>query len=199
MFPRAPELDYLMSWEYAFAGYPASGNETGFQVMWSELSYQLHNTLGREPTNEELIAEIDSRLLTAQNRIRTLIGMEQSDEVFHPYKYTVDENGIITLTGVKGIGAYTSLSAGEMEMPSNWALDIIAAGAFRENPEIRVINVPSTLVGINDGVFDGVELDPDDPFDTIHFYLDSCDSIFGLKLRKREKSSTSASTLTEFR
>lgn len=157
--------EYIDAWRYQAAGYMGVNGMTAYQTMWSYVYTQLTDpdTLA-EPTYEEVRAEIDRRLLTAENHIRRLMGLPEEEEVVHKYDYTVDENGIITLTAARGI-TYTDLTGEELDLPYGWALDCIGANAFAESPDLETVSLPESLVGIQHNAFAGVQIDPDDETD----------------------------------
>lgn len=88
--PEGSEEDYLAAWRYNMVGYPGYGDQTGYQLMWDNITVKLRKELGRSPTNEEVSSEMDSQLLVGENRLRVLLGMEQVTEVEHPYQFVVD-------------------------------------------------------------------------------------------------------------
>ena len=151
---------YLEQWRYPFAGYFDSGYSTAYQNMWNTIWQQLYDWDNWvAPDDDAVFAEVDRQLLTAENRLRSLLGMELLDQISHTYTYEVDEAGMVTLTAARGVTS-TDFSAGELEMPSGWALDYVGADAFAQSPDLRDVTLPETLAGICDGAFRGVQFDP---------------------------------------
>ncbi len=154
--PEGCEEDYVTAWRYFMAGYVDLYYMTAYQSMWSTIQDSLtdfeNNIL---PENDAVFAEVDRQLLAAENHIRALLGVAPADHLERPYTYTVDEDGYITLTAVKGLG-YADLTAESMDMPYGWALDYIAPGAFSLSPDLQMVNLPDNLAGIYDGAFTGV-------------------------------------------
>ena len=180
--PEGAEETYIDSWRYGMAGYASIGDQSAYQVMWSYIYTEL-NTAGdgTEPTDEEVRAELDSRLLVTENRVRTLLGVETIDAITHPYTYEVDENGIITLTEARGV-TNTGLTGEELEMPYGWALDYIGAGAFADSPDLDTVSLPDTLVGIHHNAFAGVQIDMEDESDGLMLITSGNNSIPALVL-----------------
>ena len=169
----------MLAWRYNLAGYPAAGEQTGFQVLWSEidrdnpgLSYQ------------EKMDKVDGIILEAENRMRVLLGMPEASQVTRPFTVVIDENDFITLVAARNIGSQTALSSDELDLPQNWALDFIASGAFRESPELRQVTVPETLTAIEHDAFAGLTFQEDDPYDVLYLYMADSSGIFGLNVRQ---------------
>ena len=163
--PQDAVEEYIDAWRYPAAGYMAVNGMSDYQTMWSYVYTELTDpdTL-EEPTNEEVCAEIDRRLLVAENHVRRLLGQPEVEEIVHKYDYTVDENGIITLTAARGI-TYTDLSGKELELPYGWTLDYIGANAFADSPDLETVSLPESLAGICHNAFAGVQIDLDDETD----------------------------------
>ena len=177
--PAGREEEYMLAWRYNLAGYPAAGEQTGFQVLWSEidrdnpgLSYQ------------EKMDKVDGIILEAENRMRVLLGMPEASQVTRPFTVVIDENDFITLVAARNIGSQTALSSDELDLPQNWALDFIASGAFRESPELRQVTVPETLAAIEHDAFAGLTFQEDDPYDVLYLYMADSSGIFGLNVRQ---------------
>ena len=163
--PEDTVEEYIDAWRYPAAGYMAVNGMTDFQTMWNYVYTELTDpdTLA-EPTIEETRAEIDRRLLGAENHIRRLLGQPEVEEIVHKYDYAVDENGIITLTAARGI-TYTDLTGEELDLPYGWTLDYIGANAFAESPDLETVSLPESLAGIQHNAFAGVQIDMDDESD----------------------------------
>lgn len=154
--PESLKEQYVEHWRYAFAGYLGIPPQSNYQAMWDNIQMELLDSLGMDYTDEAVTEQVDELLLTAENHVRTLLGMEKVGTATHRYRYTVDDNSYITLTGARDVG-YTELTADVMDMPSGWALDYIGAGAFAQSPELYEVRLPDTLVGIYSGAFTGVQ------------------------------------------
>lgn len=57
-------------WEYIFAGYDTA------EDMWAGVEADLAEQNGTEPTNEEILTEVNKRLVVSHNRIRAMMGLD---------------------------------------------------------------------------------------------------------------------------
>ena len=180
--PAGSEADYIAAWRCNIMGYAGNEALTAYQALWSSMEWQLYDQLWRDPTPQEVQEVVDGMLLSAENRIRTLLGMEAEDALHRTYTYAVDDIGLISLTATDGVGEWTDLSAATMDMPYGWALDIIGAGAFAGSPSLRGVSLPETLLAVEQDAFAGLTFDSDDPTDGLILYMDSADGVFDLRL-----------------
>ena len=164
--PEGSETDYLQSWRYAFVGYIADDTTSAYQLMWRDVYNEMFDYVNWvAPSINDVNAEVDRRLLVAENHTRRLLGMPDSGEVTRKYSYVTDELGYMTLTAARGL-TYTDLTPEELELPEGWFIDYIGTDAFRESPELRTVMMPETLSGIYMNAFRGVTFDEadDDPW-----------------------------------
>lgn len=166
--PEETEEDYIRQWRYAFEGYSGgydawSGEYmTAYQAIWNEV---YNGTDWSEL--DEVFAGADSVVLAGENRIRRMLGIDPADTVEHTYTYTIDGNGIITLTGARNVLSTDLSSMMGDDLPFGWSVDYIGRGAFANSPELRTLTIPTSLVGICDGAFEGITFsgtDEDDDF-----------------------------------
>ena len=68
--PEGWEDFYIEMWEYIFAGYD------NVEDMWSAVEADLTEINGTEPTNEEILNEVNKRLAVSHNRLRAMMGLE---------------------------------------------------------------------------------------------------------------------------
>ena len=68
--PEGWEDFYIEMWEYIFAGYD------NVEDMWSAVEADLTEINGTEPTNEEILNEVNKRLVVSHNRLRAMMGLE---------------------------------------------------------------------------------------------------------------------------
>ena len=178
--PEGQEENYLMTWRCNIAGYVGENGCTAYQTMWDSVASDLYDLTWTDPTPQEVQQVVDEKLLAAENRLRVLLGMETGDSVTKTYYYTVDENGFITLDATKNAGTWTDLSAETMDLPYGWALDYVGTDAFAGSPELRSVNIPSTLVGMRHNAFRGITFDPEDETDGLTLYMNSWEELFDL-------------------
>lgn len=162
--PEEYREDYIEAWRTAILGYPDTENSSGYQDLWKGVRTDLINQNGVVPTDEEIHAEVDARLLRAENRLRRLMGMELVTEIGHRYSYTINSDGEVTLTSARGI-VYTELTSAELELPEGTGLSYIGTLAFADSPDLNTVFLPEELKGIWSDAFKGVKFDEDDPTD----------------------------------
>lgn len=68
--PEGWEDFYISMWEYIFAGYDTA------EDMWAGVEADLAEQNGTEPTNEEILTEVNKRLVVSHNRIRAMMGLD---------------------------------------------------------------------------------------------------------------------------
>ena len=155
--PEGYQQDYLEAWRYAFAGYYDLGGMNAYQRMWSDVRFDMIDwDTGATPTNEEVAAALDEKLLVQENRARTMLGMPTVESITHKYAYTEDENGNVTLTAAHGITA-AELSAEEVELPYGKTVAYIASNAFAGSPDLDTLLLPETVLGIHHNAFSGAD------------------------------------------
>ncbi|WP_455500358.1 hypothetical protein [Gemmiger sp.] len=137
---------------YTLMGY----SKDSYQDLWDKVKWDLYVQNFELPTDAEIMAECDKRLTASENRARTLMGLP-TVESSRKYDLDIDyDMGMITLKAAHGIEE-TSLTAAELEMPDNWALDYIGENAFADSPNLRSVFLPMSLTGIANGAFTGVQ------------------------------------------
>lgn len=83
------------------------------------------------PADEVVDAELEARLLTAENRIRTMIGAEPAEKPVDLYVYRLNDY-ILTLVKAPESVTDAFLDAYTIGIPDGWALDYIASDAFAD-------------------------------------------------------------------
>ena len=154
--PEDQQEAFAQAWRYGYAGYLGDSTQSDYQALWNGVT-RLRSDAGMDTSNAAVRADVESRLLKAENHVRALLGLEPVSEASHRYSYSIsdDGRGILTLTGARGV-TYAELLAEKLEMPAGWTLDYIGENAFAESPALRMVDLPETLVGISDGAFSGV-------------------------------------------
>ena len=156
--PEAQKEAYIEQWRFAFTGYMGDAYQSDYHALW----WAVRNIYGNDPSDDEIKEIVESMLLTAENHVRALLGEESVETPSHRFRYVVDDDGYITLTGVKGAD-YVELDGSVIDLPPGWYLDYIGTDAFLESPNLRVALLPDQLVGIYPGAFSGVNAPEDDP------------------------------------
>lgn len=73
--PEGWEDFYIEMWQYIFAGYDNA------EDMWNDIEADLTEQNGTEPSNAEILEEMNNRLLISQNHIRAMMGLEPLDSI----------------------------------------------------------------------------------------------------------------------
>ena len=159
--PEDLEEEFINEWRCGFLGYPGNHEQTGYQTLWQGVCNEMYNA-----SDEEIFQEVERRLLVGENHVRALLGMEKADTAFHHFTYTVDAEGMITLTGAND-AEYIELTAATLDMPLGWTLDYIGPKAFQNSPRLMQVTLPESLLGIYNEPFAGVECPPKDKLQVV--------------------------------
>lgn len=158
--PEGSETDYVMKWRYTFAGYTYASNQSAYQNMWEDIRMEHMDWDTWEfPSDEEINRYVEEALLQAENRVRVLLGAPTVSEPTELYQYSVDYNGIITLTEVPTYCTEISLEGQDLDLPDGWYLDNIGAGAFSRAKNLQKVTIPYSLVSMYSHALEGVESD----------------------------------------
>ncbi len=111
--PEGSEVNYVKKWRYFYAGYVESGDYPAYLNMWYDIRYQHMDWLTWEfPSDEEVDELVEAALLSAENRIRRMIGTETVSEPVDYYPYHLDNEGMLSLAGTPSdITVYESVDA----------------------------------------------------------------------------------------
>ncbi len=158
--PEGMEEQCVYEWRYAFAGYTGSDYDNAYMQMRDEIRFNnIDWSTWEYPSEETVDAILFNDLLDAENRVRTILNIDIVDEPTDLYQYHVDVDGNITLVAVPSYVEDLTLSYEQMDMPEGWFIDYIAASAFEKCKDLKSVTVPERLLGIESGVFAGVESD----------------------------------------
>ena len=153
-------MNYIKKWRYLFAGYYDLDGQSAYQCLWSDLESALTDwDTGRIPDEEEVDEFVEAVVLKYENRIRKMMGIAEAVDPTEFYPYRVDKNGNITLIGASSDIDYALLWGDEIGLPSGWTLDYIGKGAFKRCKNLQNVWIDSSLVGIYENAFEGVESD----------------------------------------
>ena len=162
--PYDPENFYIKKWRYYMAGYREEFDAQdgiilpAYLVMWEGLYQDYLWKNGEYPTYEQIDAEVEEKLLAAENGIRKMMGKETVDEPTNFYPYRKDGT-TLTLVGAPSNIDYAFLYGEMMEFPEGWSLDYIASGAFSKSKHLQSLTFIDNLTGIYPNIFEGVESD----------------------------------------
>lgn len=158
--PEGAEEMYVRAWRYPYAGYVDTIEKTAYENMWDDIYWAHINWDTWEfPSDEEMEVYIAEALLTAENRLRKTLGLEEVSRLSEWYEYSIDGNGLITLTGVPSYCTEVTLDAETLGLPSGWYLDNIETGAFSKAKDLKKVVIPNGLAAIYSNAFAGVESD----------------------------------------
>lgn len=155
--PSGSEETYIRAWRYLTAGYADIYNDTAYISWWRDVQETLLFENWEMPSDEKVDERLKSEMLQAENRLRNMMGIDETGEPIDYYPYHIDDDGMITLVGVPKDCTELDLSDVEkMGMPRGWAIDYIGAGVFKGS-SLKQVTVPDTLVGLQSGFLDGVD------------------------------------------
>ena len=158
--PEGTEETLVHDWRYSFAGYSGAMYDNAYMQMRDAIKFNnIDWSTFEYPSEETVDGILFKELLAAENRVRTMIGAKPVEEPTDLYQYHVDVDGYITLTAVPSYVTDVTLSYNTMDMPKEWSIDYIAAGAFSKCKDLKSVTVPEALAGIESGAFKGVESD----------------------------------------
>lgn len=156
--PEGAEMTYVRDWRYGFAGYMDTPGQSAYEKMWEDIRNNHMNWETWEfPSDEEVDAYVAEALVTAENRVRNLLGLEAVTKPSEWYECSVSEYGIITLTSVPSDCMEVTLDAETIGLPEGWYLDNIGSGAFSNAKNLQKVMIPNGLTGIYSNAFAGVE------------------------------------------
>ncbi len=157
--PEEEQEAFALRWRYGYAGYVGNSRQSDYEIMWDEIARKLRNQ-GKDASDAAVKAEVEALLTAAENHVRSLMGMAPVSTATHRYSYSIGADGRITLTGAKDV-SYAELEAKNLELPSGRVLSSIGANAFAQSPNLRMVDLPDTLVSISADAFSGVEASAD--------------------------------------
>lgn len=73
--PEGAEAAYIRKWCCKLSGYE------DYETLWNQIGWGLRDELLRTPTDEEVRAAVNARLLEMENRVQKLLGMDIIDDV----------------------------------------------------------------------------------------------------------------------
>lgn len=154
------EAAFAKKWRYLFCGYYELGSDTAYLRMWSDLQWEFIDWDTWEFLPDEQIDSIlEQRLLESENNIRTMLGAEQVTEPtdFYPYRYNSGDYEV-TLIGAPSYIQNLDIAAEKekMELPLATSVNYIASGAFSKCSNLSSVTIPSTVIGISENTFSGV-------------------------------------------
>lgn len=151
--PSGMEKKYLDAWVYQIAGYPS------FDDMYKAIARNLLTLNNEYPTEIEVNREMSKQLLVAENRLRTMLGMEKVDvSSYLPFSESegyefVTSKGVTEL--VSAPKDVTVADLGEVELPKGVKSFTIAKSAFADCSKLEKVVVPDCVDAIETEAFEG--------------------------------------------
>ena len=156
--PESAWTAYIKEWRYAYIGYVDSGDSPAYLTLWNDVYYDNINwDTGEVPENSAVDQVVEEKVLEAENRVRKMIGAQNAPEPTEYYPYHVVNNELVMLAGAPS--DTTELDLGDtvsLDLPDGWFLDGIESGAFSRCSSLQKVTIPSNMVEIESGAFQGV-------------------------------------------
>lgn len=157
--PEGTAINYIKKWRYAMCGYISYDSDTAYNQMRNDLLWDNINWDTWEfPTDEEIDLLVEEKLLTVENRIRTMLGEKAVSEPSELYQYR-ESAGFTTLVRVPTYLKDLRLDSDTLDLPTHWYLDYIGANAFSRAKNLQKVTIQESLAGIYANAFAGVESD----------------------------------------
>lgn len=169
---------YLEAWRYGFCGYTSNSSYYPARTaMWQQIQLEaMDPDTGELPTDDEVDELFKAELLSAENHLRAMLGLdlvtEPSNTYYFHYSYVSEDSAdeICTLVRVSPDVTAAILTPDQMGMPAYDHLDYIAADAFADCTKLEHVTLPDELQGIYSGAFRGVGYDEQDSTSGITIY-----------------------------
>lgn len=158
--PDGAEQNYIKAWRYGFAGH--SGGYTGSKYidMWNSTQTDMIDWVNYIfPDDEDVDKKVKEDILTNENHLRLMLGMDKVSEPTDFYPYRVDENGFITLVGVPSYVTDITLDGETLGMPDMWFADFIGTGAFSGASKLQKVTIPDNISAMRTNAFAGAAAD----------------------------------------
>lgn len=159
--PEGTEKDYVKAWRYNFVGYGDTDYQPAYLAMWEEIRVEnIDWDTWEFPENSVVDEKLKEELLLYENRLRTMLGMDNVEEPVDFYPYHKDDWGMLRLAGVPSDVTKVDLYDTDlMGLPEGWYFDGIESYAFAAAKNLKEIVLPYTLAELSNNVFAGIETD----------------------------------------
>lgn len=160
--PEGCEQSYIDSWKYLYAGYYDITGEPMYLQMWNSIQSK-HTEIDWDswewiyPSDEEVDAWLEEELLTSENGLRHMMGMNDLQEPSNFYNYR-EKDGFLTLFRTPYDSSSVMLDGTWIGLPNGWYLDYIETGTFSRSIALENVFIPGNLVGIYSDAFAGAKL-----------------------------------------
>ena len=113
-------------------------------------------------SDEEVDAKIYQTLLSTENRLRGLLGMEKITKLDHLYNWkTTWGDDLFILTSAYTDATEITLDAEMLDLPEGWSIDYIGSHAFANAPNLTQVTADAnTMLALYSGAFADAENHP---------------------------------------
>lgn len=158
--PQGSQISYIKGWRYIYCGYVEMHELSPYDAMRQDIYFNnLDWTTWEGPSDEEIDVIQKEKLLDAENRIRQMIGMSQTEQPTDLYLYHTSNDGFGFLTLVDATTKEQEINLGtaDLELPEGWYLDYLGTGAFKNAKNLTKLTIPDNMSGIKNKAFEGLE------------------------------------------
>lgn len=148
------------AWTYPFAGYFSL---SPYDDMYDNVKAELATKLQRKPEHLEVIDEMSKQLLTAENKVRDLLGMEHATEPRVLSSETTEDGFKFVDVGseVQLVGAPADLEVADLSLivPDKYKGKsiVICSDAFKGCADLREVRISSNVGAIETNAFAGCD------------------------------------------
>ena len=159
--PEESKQAYLDAWRYAFAGYEDTTINGIFKPAYQSMRENIKHT-SKNTSDEEVDAKIYQTLLSTENRLRGLLGMEKITKLDHLYNWkTTWGDDLFILTSAYTDATEITLDAEMLDLPEGWSIDYIGSHAFANAPNLTQVTADAnTMLALYSGAFADAENHP---------------------------------------
>ena len=159
--PEESKQAYLDAWRYAFAGYEDTTINGIFKPAYQIMRENIKHT-SKNISDEEVDAKIYQTLLSTENRLRGLLGMEKITKLDHLYNWkTTWGDDLFILTSAYTDATKITLDAERLDLPEGWSIDYIGSHAFANAPNLTQVTADAnTMLALYSGAFADAENHP---------------------------------------
>ena len=156
--PDGSQMAYIKGWRYIYSGYVGMYDMSAYDVMRQDIYFNnLNWDTWEGPSDDEVDVLQKQQLLSSENRIRKMLGMQEVDMPTDLYLYRTSDDGYITLSDVTTQEDKVDLGTVDLEMPEGWYLDYLGTGVFKSAKNLVKLNVPENIIGMEDNVYKDME------------------------------------------
>ena len=156
--PQGSETDYVKAWRYPWCGYVDTSDETAYMRMWDGIQWDNIDWDSWEfPSDEKTMELLENELLTKENYLRRMLGMESVSEPTDLYHYRYNAQGLTLLGVPSGLESLDLGFTWNMEIPLFSSFNYIGSNAFKKAVNLKELDLPDTISGIFENAFAGIQ------------------------------------------